>query len=333
MTKKKVLILGAAGRDFHNFNMVFRDNERYEVVAFTAAQIPNIEGRTYPPSLAGKLYPKGIPILPEEKMEDKWEKYVLKRYLCGILKEKEFFDTTGRIVGSDWWATDEDLRIIWYDMWWLDDKFGRCVLNAKTLIVEEDDWMEVLGNVDKWKIYKQIAEQAKKDKEKYKNCIIVWDRWWPVGDMVFTFDTENWGNIDYWIKSVWNSNVEVRDKWWYVTITKTRVVTAWDYYLQNVIKIMYSCSLLLEQFWYMTIKKSGKSSLMLYKGKWQRKDDAVFAYSNIWALLWYILELRTSKQLKDFAEEMESSVGFDTYQTEVYYDNNYNNDYVYWFNY
>ncbi len=69
MVKKRVLILGAAGRDFHNFNVFFRDNPEYEVVAFTATQIPDIEGRLYPPELAGKLYPNGIPILAEEDME------------------------------------------------------------------------------------------------------------------------------------------------------------------------------------------------------------------------------------------------------------------------
>ncbi|MCD6485439.1 MAG: GTPase [Candidatus Odinarchaeota archaeon] len=68
MAKRKVIIMGAAGRDFHNFNTFFRDNEDFEVVAFTATQIPNIEGRFYPPELAGKLYPKGIPIYPEEDL-------------------------------------------------------------------------------------------------------------------------------------------------------------------------------------------------------------------------------------------------------------------------
>jgi predicted GTPase len=65
---EKVVIVGAAGRDFHNFNVYFRDNPRYRVVAFTAAQIPRIEGRIYPPELAGKLYPEGIPIRREEEM-------------------------------------------------------------------------------------------------------------------------------------------------------------------------------------------------------------------------------------------------------------------------
>jgi len=65
---KNVIIMGAAGRDFHNFNVFFRDNPEYNVVAFTATQIPNIEGRTYPKELAGKLYPKGIPIYPESEL-------------------------------------------------------------------------------------------------------------------------------------------------------------------------------------------------------------------------------------------------------------------------
>jgi predicted GTPase len=64
----RTLIMGAAGRDFHNFNVFFRDNPEYDVVAFTATQIPDIEGRTYPASLAGAQYPKGIPILPESDL-------------------------------------------------------------------------------------------------------------------------------------------------------------------------------------------------------------------------------------------------------------------------
>ncbi len=67
--RRRVIIMGAAGRDFHNFNLFFRNNPDYEVVAFTATQIPDIEGRRYPPELAGDLYPEGIPIYPEEDLE------------------------------------------------------------------------------------------------------------------------------------------------------------------------------------------------------------------------------------------------------------------------
>lgn len=73
--KKRVIILGAAGRDFHNFNIHYRDCESTEVVAFTAAQIPNIDGRLYPPSLAGKYYPKGIPIKDEDDLEKLIKEY------------------------------------------------------------------------------------------------------------------------------------------------------------------------------------------------------------------------------------------------------------------
>jgi predicted GTPase len=68
MSKRRVIILGAAGRDFHNFNSYYRDNEAYEIVAFTATQIPDIEGRKYPPELAGELYPEGVPIYAEEDL-------------------------------------------------------------------------------------------------------------------------------------------------------------------------------------------------------------------------------------------------------------------------
>src|SRR6266511_4385309 len=70
MGRTRVLIAGAAGRDFHNFNLVYRDRPEYEVVAFTATQIPNIDGRRYPADLAGSLYPDGIPILPEAALEE-----------------------------------------------------------------------------------------------------------------------------------------------------------------------------------------------------------------------------------------------------------------------
>jgi predicted GTPase len=69
MDRRRLVIVGAAGRDFHNFNLVYRGREEYEVVAFTATQIPNIDGRRYPAELAGHLYPAGIPIHPESQLE------------------------------------------------------------------------------------------------------------------------------------------------------------------------------------------------------------------------------------------------------------------------
>lgn len=75
MTRKNIIIIGAAGRDFHNFNTCYRDNESCNVVAFTAAQIPDIDGRKYPAELAGKLYPGGIPIFNEASLPDLIKEY------------------------------------------------------------------------------------------------------------------------------------------------------------------------------------------------------------------------------------------------------------------
>ena len=79
MARVKTIIMGAAGRDFHNFNVYFRDNQEYEVVAFTATQIPNIEGRKYPAELAGALYPSGIPIFPENELVELIKKYQVEQ--------------------------------------------------------------------------------------------------------------------------------------------------------------------------------------------------------------------------------------------------------------
>ncbi len=81
MERTKVIIMGAAGRDFHNFNVYFRNNEKYEVVAFTAAQIPGIEERIYPPELSGPLYPNGIKIYPEEKLPELIKKYNVEQVI------------------------------------------------------------------------------------------------------------------------------------------------------------------------------------------------------------------------------------------------------------
>jgi len=78
MKRKKILIMGAAGRDFHNFNLLYRDNKAYEVIAFTATQIPDIDDRKYPAKLAGKLYPNGIPILAEAQLATLIAKYKIE---------------------------------------------------------------------------------------------------------------------------------------------------------------------------------------------------------------------------------------------------------------
>jgi predicted GTPase len=96
MTRKKVIIMGAAGRDFHNFNVFFRNNEDYEVVAFTAEQIPGIGDRLYPPELSGDLYPDGIKIYPEEKLPELVEKFEAEQ--CILAYSDLSYDTVGHKI-------------------------------------------------------------------------------------------------------------------------------------------------------------------------------------------------------------------------------------------
>jgi len=100
--KRKAVILGAAGRDFHNFNVFFRDNKDYEVIAFTAAQIPNIEKRIYPPELSGRLYPKGIDIYPESRLKDILEKNKVDEVILAYsdLSNEEVMEKASIVLSS-----------------------------------------------------------------------------------------------------------------------------------------------------------------------------------------------------------------------------------------
>jgi predicted GTPase len=109
MSRKKVIIMGAAGRDFHNFNTFFRTNEDYEVVAFTAEQIPGIGDRMYPPELSGPLYPDGIKIYPEEMLPELIEKYDVEQ--CILAYSDLPYDVVGHKIA---WVNKlgPDLRLM-----------------------------------------------------------------------------------------------------------------------------------------------------------------------------------------------------------------------------
>ena len=104
---RRVLILGAAGRDFHNFNLIFRNKPEFDVVAFTANQIPDIAGRQYPPELAGSLYPKGIPIVEESRMEEtiRKEQVDIVVFSYSDVKHETVMHLASRAVaaGADFW--------------------------------------------------------------------------------------------------------------------------------------------------------------------------------------------------------------------------------------
>ncbi len=116
MEKIRVIIMGAAGRDFHNFNVFFRDNENYEVVAFTATQIPNIEGRVYPSVLAGKLYPDGIPIYPESELSELIKKYKVDRVVFAYSDTPHEYvmhkASEAMAAGADFWLMGPETTML-----------------------------------------------------------------------------------------------------------------------------------------------------------------------------------------------------------------------------
>ncbi len=116
MEKTRVIIMGAAGRDFHNFNVFFRDNENYEVVAFTATQIPNIEGRIYPSVLAGKLYPNGIPIYPESELSELIKKYKVDRVVFAYSDTPHEYvmhkASEAMAAGADFWLMGPETTML-----------------------------------------------------------------------------------------------------------------------------------------------------------------------------------------------------------------------------
>jgi predicted GTPase len=119
MSKKKVIIMGAAGRDFHNFNVFFRDNEDYEVVAFTAEQIPGIGDRIYPPELSGPLYPKGIKIYPEEKLPELIKEFEVEQ--CILAYSDLPYEVVGHKIA---WVTSlgPDMRLMGPDTTMINSK-------------------------------------------------------------------------------------------------------------------------------------------------------------------------------------------------------------------
>ena len=116
MAKTKIIIMGAAGRDFHNFNVAFRNQPEYEVVAFTATQIPGIDDKVYPASLAGEHYPNGIPIHPEEELVDLIGKHDVERVIFAysdVTHEAVMHKASAVLAaGADFWLMGPDSTML-----------------------------------------------------------------------------------------------------------------------------------------------------------------------------------------------------------------------------
>lgn len=249
-----------------------------------------------------------------DKMKETSEWYVMKRMLCSIHSDKLLFNINWRIVWDDRWARPEDLRIIWLDPGWLSDHLWICIFNCRTLVVEDCISYSIK--------YDEILSKIEELKNKYKNSLVVWDLWWPVWNTIFILDKNKL--IDYWIKTA--SNVKsVNNKDWYAIINKWTFVLNWAYSLHNICMIHLRCKDLIEQFWNMEAKMSTRSNTILYAAKKWKKDDAVFSFLNVFALLRITFWLLEKDDIIKYAEDYWNIEVY-SYDDDTYY-------YTWWYLY
>ena len=262
-----------------------------------------------------------------DTLERKDEQYVLKRLFCSFFFNTKIFDVTGRITAGWDLTSDSDYRFIWYDMASLSDSVWRVIINWKTLVVEE--WIKL------WPLdYKSILKDVEEIKNKYENCVIVGDRWWPVWETVAMNDNELL--IDYWIKMTSNQNWINRKIDWtwkeYYTLNKWTCFLNASNALTNIYTIHHLCTELIEQFWRIEAKKSERSTTIFYKWKkvdWKKDDDVVHAYVNVNALIRILLWIDKKEDIKEYSENNSLNKILD-----IYNDNHYNEHNINWtFNY
>ena len=167
MDKTRVIIMGAAGRDFHNFNTFFRDNDAYEVVAFTATQIPGIEGKTYPPSLAGSLYPRGIPIHAESELDRLVKEEQVDRVVFSYsdVPHEYVMHKASQVlaVGADYWLLGPNAAELCRSL-----TDGECVMEPDLTVPRLEPWF--------W----DIIESSKHNLESQRGRCERLESWWII---------------------------------------------------------------------------------------------------------------------------------------------------------
>ena len=252
----------------------------------------------------------------KETLRKWWEKEFYSKWYCIILEESNVFNLNTSIVTSNKNKyQDSDIRILWFDLWKLDDSAALILFNLTHREIEES--MPVY-NASYWT---QLS-YAKDYKKKYKNIFIIWDRSW-VWESVSEQDTE-WV-VDCWIKSTgqwWLSynkqlNYYTCSKWLIITTLAT-IFNLW------IIKIPADNDLLIKQLNSFVKMKSWRSDIVLYMWKNKTKDDLVLATAYAWVYMYLILWLKTIKDIEDYVK----SIWYN--QTYYYNDTEVNNNYNYY---
>lgn len=249
-----------------------------------------------------------------------WDKELYAKGYCMILEESNVFNIQWQIVNSDTSKyLDTDIRILWFDLWKLDDSAALILFNLTHREIEES---RPIYSATYW----TQLQYAKEYKQKYKNIFIIWDRSW-VWEAVSEQDTE-WV-VDVWIKSTWQWWLSYNKKNWYYTCSKWLIITTLSTIFNLwLIKIPSTNNLLLEQLNNFVKMKSGRWEVILYKWKWKAKDDLVLATAYAWVYMYLILWLKTVKDIEDYIKTIWNNYTYQYNDTEWNsYDEYYNSLY------
>jgi len=252
----------------------------------------------------------------KEELRKKWDREFYAKGYCIVLEESNVFQL--------WWVivpdrsstyTDEDPRILWFDLWKLEDSAWLSLINLKHWTIES---AIKVNNLTYW----MQLEYAKDYKKKYKNLLVIWDRSW-VWEAVSEQDTDF--VVDAWIKSTWQWNLSFNKKYKYYTCSKSLIITTLaTTFSTNLLKITNTNVDLIEQLNNFVKMKSWRWNVILYKWKWKKHDDLVLSTA-YWVLYMYsILWLKTKEDIEAYVKEIWN------YQTYLYDEVEESNDWYYW---
>jgi len=254
----------------------------------------------------------------KETLRKWWDKEFYSKWYCIILEESNVFNITNAITASnDSKYQDTDIRVLWFDLWKLDDSAALILINLTHREIESS--IPIYNAT-----YGTQLEYAEEYKKKYKNIFIIWDRSW-VWEAVSEQDVK-WV-VDTWIKSTWTWWLSYNNKWYYTCSKWLIITTAATIFNLWLIKIPAHNQLLIEQINNFVKMKSWRWEVILYKWKWKAKDDLVLATSYALLYIYSILWLKSVKEIEDYVK----SIWYN--QTYMYNDESnysYDNSYYNW---
>lgn len=251
----------------------------------------------------------------KSELRKKWEKEFYSKWYCMILDESNVFNLSTAIAPSNPNKySQDDIRILWFDLWKLDDTAWLTLVNLTHMEVEESI---KVNNITYW----QQIEYAWDYKKKFPHIYVIWDRSW-VWEAVSEQDT-GWV-VDVWIKSTWQWELNYNKKHKFYTCSKWLIINTLATILNNnIIKIPYHNSDLVDQLTNFVKMKSGRWETLLYKGKGKKKDDLVLSLAYAITYMALILWLKTKEDIEHYVNEIWNTYTYFYNDRDDGYSNSY----------